>query len=248
MDLRDEIEDREIRVVYLCITLMICSVLVFLISIMNFDINSFHGALIMLSILVFFSSSAVAVMFKKRSDALKKAVNEGRYLAYFSYSGEEWEKYVCHEHGFRMEENKSKFKLLFIIIVPIFSVFILLIDDARLEMFMVMAGLLVFLAFFAFFIPAASYHARGKSGGKVLVMEKAVLINNRFHSWDFPLSRLTQVKILEKPYRHIKITYGFWDRLGPRSYTVNIPIFSGRKWQANRIVTGLKSVNPLVKP
>ena len=69
------------------------------------------------------------------------------------------------------------------------------------------------------------------------MLEKGVLLNKEFHTWDFPLSKFYSAEFQEEPYKHIEIIYEFIDRTGPRSYTVNVPIPENNKDDIEKIIS-----------
>jgi len=79
-----------------------------------------------------------------------------------------------------------------------------------------------------------------------LILHKGVLLNKQFHSWDFPMSKLASASHEKKPFEHLEIVYDFFDRTGPRSYTINIPIPEGEDWKkVQNVVDELKNFNGL---
>lgn len=191
-----------------------------------FSISNFHtlggigGALFMISILISGTSFACIFIFRRRSDALEKIM--GQESRIFHYPKKRWQQYLKNEYKLRGNEKKGIFILLTIITSVIFLIFIAVIDEARLAMFLVMLALIGMFAFMAFIVPRISYRF-AKDTGEIGILDKGVMINGTLHTWDFPLSKLGSIKEKKKPFHHYQISYDFVDRLGPRSYVIRLP-------------------------
>ena len=157
------------------------------------------------------------------NEAIDAAIKNNEKLGLFSYSKGEWQKYLKAEYELRCRQKKGTFSLLSVITIPIFVIFIIFIDEGRLAMFLVMLGLIALYAFMAFIVPLISFSLRNKGSGEILVLEKGIMIGKTFHTWDFPMSKLSSVKKKKKPFMHFEVVYDFYDRLGPRSYTLWLP-------------------------
>lgn len=185
----------------------------------NFDINSFDGLIIMVSLLGFFGGIFASLMFRRRI----KIIQKSRIIAHFKYSKSEWEDFLKHEYRFRFEEKFILFKLISIIIFFIFTLFIIFIDEGKLAMFVVMMLLYTILFIFAFIIPKITYKYKKASKAEIIIFEKSVLLDKEFHTWDFPFSKLKKVDMIKKPNLSLKFIYEFLDRTGPRKYTLIVP-------------------------
>ncbi len=209
----------------------------------NFEINSFDGGIIMISIFLIIMSIVCIFIFHKRAKALDKALIDRKFIAHFEYTAEEWSDFLEYEYRFRLDEKSAIFKLLSIITIPIFLLFILFIDEGKLAMFFVLIGLILMYAFMAFILPRIIFYFKKRTKADVIIMEKGVLLNKQFHSWDFVLSKFSSAKHIKKPYEHLQIKYEFWDRTGPRKYFVNIPIPIKCKYDISDIILKLKEAN-----
>lgn len=182
------------------------------------------GAGTFLSIFLAIVSFVLIFVFKKRSDAIDKALENKSYIAKWYFNEAEWEKYLKLEYSYRASEKKEICFFLSMITAIVFFLFIAFVKEARLAMFIFMVSIILLYSLMAFLIPFIIYKNHKKREAEVLIMEKGVLLNKQFHTWDTPMSEFVKAKIHKTPYRHIQIVYSFVDRIGERSYTVIVPI------------------------
>ena len=190
----------------------------------TFDINSYDGLFIMVSLLVVLTSLFFIRTTMKNVKVLDEAINRKKMIVHWKYTNEEWLDYLSHEEDYRSDMGISVAIVLSVITAIIFIPFILFISEGKFFMFMVMLGLYVLYFFMGFVFPSILFYFKRKSVGEVILLEKGVLLNKEFHTWDFPLSKFNSANFEENPYSHLEITYDFFDRTGPRSYTVNVPV------------------------
>jgi len=186
------------------------------------------------------------VIFYKRSKEIEHALEDESYIAEWHYSAEKWEAFMNREDEFRTGQRKIAFVFLSVITVIIFMMFVIFAEEAKLAMFLVMLGLIVVYAMAAFIVPYLVRRFRKSEDVTVLILHKGVLLNKQFHSWDFPLSKLASVSYEKKNFEHLEIVYDFFDRTGPRSYTINIPIPEGEdEKSAQSVIEKLRNSNGL---
>lgn len=238
------IPNKQKKIFYFCIYLGIFFAFVVLLSILFFDsIGELASPIIFLSIWLSVSSFGVSLLFKKRAKNLDDAISNSEIIAEFDYTEKEWEKFKKSEKIIRNEERNAAFKILTIITIIIFISFILIIPEAKLIMAFVGIALIIFYAIMAFAVPFIISKCKRKENTKIVIMGNGVLINDQYHTWDFPLSKLRKVSVEKKPFEHLSIIYSFYDRLGPRNYNIILPIKN--KTQAENIVNKLKKVNKI---
>jgi len=117
-------------------------------------------ALVFVSSIISISALVVAAFFWSCATAFKRFMDSKGILAHWNYSSEEWQHYI--DLNFR-EEKKEKRGLYLVIagFALFFSLIFLIINlEAGIIVLMVMAGLIIILAFFAFAMP---YLNRAKS-------------------------------------------------------------------------------------
>ncbi len=206
-------------------------------SYITFDINSFDGLFIMVSITIVLTSLFFIRTTMKNVKALDAAINDRKMIVHWKYTNEEWWNYLSHEQDFRNDTGAAMAIFLSLITAIVFIPFILFAPEAKFFMFMVMLGLFGLYYFMGHIFPSILFYFKRKSVGEVILLEKGVLLNKEFHTWDFPLSKFYSAEFLEEPYRHIEIIYEFFDRTGPRSYTVNVPIPENNKDEIENIIS-----------
>ncbi|MGM5488645.1 MAG: hypothetical protein ACQESG_06870 [Nanobdellota archaeon] len=192
-----------------------------IVGLVSFDaLGGVAGALFLVSLLLSMTSFVCIFIFRKRSHALQKIF--GKESRIFHYPKKEWQEYLKHEYGLRAQEKKAMFIFLSAITAVIFLIFIAVINEARLAMFLVMVALLGLYGTMAFVGPRLMYRFRSETG-EIGILDTGVIVNGTLHSWDLPRSKLGSVKEKRKPFHHYQISYEFVDRLGPRSYVIRIP-------------------------
>ena len=196
------------------------------------------GAGTLLSIFLSIVSFILIFLFKKRAEAIDKAIKNKNYIARWHFSKDEWEKFLNVEYSYRAAEKKGLFFFLGAITLIIFTAFIIFIPEGRLFMFVVMVTLILLYAFMAFLLPLIRYAVHRKSDAEVLILEKGVLLDGQFHTWDDPGSEFSSAIMGDKPYPHFQVVYSFTDRIGKRAYTVIVPIpeFADGKEILNRLL------------
>lgn len=210
--------------------------LIFIMFIFIFVIedSDFKYAGMVLTFFLSLVSSIITFIFFKRSKIIEKALEKNDYVAKWKFSEEEWEKFISMEFNIRKEQKSAMFIFLTIITVIIFVAFILIIDEGKMGMFLVMLGLIGLYAFTAFIVPFFINLFHLKSDVEVMIMKNGILLNKQLHVWNIPTSKFQKAEYTDKPFKMIKITYSFYDRTGPRQYTVVSPIPDEK--EARRVV------------
>ncbi len=201
--------------------------LVILVAIMDFNALPIHPAIVMLSIFFFVSAIVVGFMFRSREKKLQSLISGENLLA--SWTLDESQKKAYANYLFENEKIKNKAILYSIGVIAtiIFGIFILVIDEGKLAMFLVLIGLLVFLSFFAFGMPRYYRYKNLKNDGNILIGAKFAYINGYFHNWDFVLSGLSKVAIIDEPFYGIGLVYYYTDRTFRHSEELFIPANEG---------------------
>lgn len=212
------------RSLIIWILLLFISSYVFFVSYIDFDINSSDGLFIMVSVLIGMTSIIFIPITFKHMKLIDRAINEGENIAFFRYKKDEWESYIRNERDYRITEGKNIAKLLSLITGIIFIPFILIIEEGKLTLFLVMISLFGLYILMALLFPKMVYMFRTRKSSRAILLKKGILIGNQFHTWNLPLSSFYNARHKKVPYEHIAVIYEFVDRTGPRKYTVNVPI------------------------
>jgi len=215
--------------------------LVILVAIMDFDGLPIHPAIVMLSIFFFIMAIIIGFMFRSREKKLQTLISGENLVAEWTLTNNQKNEFA--NHLFKNEFSKNKIILFSIstIAIIIFGVFILVIDEGKLAMFLVLVGLLLFLSIVAFGMPLYYKMKNAKGDGNILIGGKFAYINGYFHNWDFPLSGFKKIKIIETPFYGINLIYYYTDRTLNHSEELFIP--SPNEIDLNNLVTTLKNLN-----
>lgn len=197
--------------------------LMIVIAFSDVDALPIHPAAAMISLFFLILSVIVAVMFRSREKKLHSLITGENLLAYWTLNEAQKEAYTNflfeHEKG----KNAAILGAISVISILIFGVFILVIDEGKLAMFLVLVGLLFFLTLFAFGMPRYYKYQNSKNDGRVLIGAKFAYINGYFHNWDFVLSGLSKIKIIDTPFYGINLVYYYTDRTFRHSEELFIP-------------------------
>ena len=198
-------------------------------------------ALTMISLWLSLSSLVIAWMFRKRSKKLQKLISGENLLAEWRLTPKMKEKYI--DYFFEQERGKNLAILIVISVIAafVFGLFILFIDDGKLFMLGVLVALILFLSLFAFGMPYYYRHSNRKGDGVILIGAKYAYVNGYFHNWDFPLSGLSRIKVIEKPFYGIRLVYHYTDRTLRHSEELVIP--ANEDMELESLVHSLKRLN-----
>ncbi|MEA3490603.1 MAG: hypothetical protein U9R27_01740 [Campylobacterota bacterium] len=180
-------------------------------------------AVTFISLILSISSLLVAWMYRGRSERLESLISGENLLAEWRLTAEMKESYIDYYFIQKKEKNLAILTIISIIATIVFGIFILLIDEARLVMFITLISLILFLSLFAFGMPYYYRHTNQKGDGWILIGAKYAYINGYFHNWDFPLSGLSKIEIIKKPFYGINLIYYYTDRTLLHSEELFIP-------------------------
>jgi hypothetical protein len=181
-------------------------------------------ALSFVAIIAFFSSLVVAWMFHARAKKLQALIDKEELLASWKLSAIQQANYANYLFEAQKSKNRAIFTVMVFMFVVIFGIFIAVIEeDAKMPMFLTMVGSIGFLSLFAFGMPYYYYRTNARGDGEVLIGAKYAYINGYFHNWDFPLSGLSDVKVIQKPFYGIHVVYYYTDRTLKHSHEMYIP-------------------------
>ena len=197
--------------------------LIILVAFIDFDGLPIHPAIVMISIFFLIMAIIIGLMFRSREKKLQSLITGENLIIAWTLADDEKHKYV----NFLYYNEKSKNIGLLIVIstlaIVIFGIFILVIDEGKLFMFLALVGLIIFLSFFALGMPLYYRNRNLKNDGKILIGKKFAYINGFFHNWDFPLSGIRKAKIIKEPFYGLYIKYYYTDRTFTNTEELNIP-------------------------
>lgn len=197
--------------------------LIIILAYMDLGVVNFHPAIVMISIFLFLISLVVAYMFRSREKKLQSLITGENLLASWTLNRTQKNAYVNYLFEHEKRKNSAIFLVIAVMAVVVFGIFILVIDEGKIAMFLAMIGLLVFLSLFAFGMPWYYKYQNSKNDGVVMIGDKFAYINGYFHNWDFILSGLSKVKIMKSPFYGINLVYYYTDRTLTNSEELFIP-------------------------
>lgn len=189
------------------------------------DTVYFHPALIMISIFFMLSAIVVGFMFKGRAKKMQSLIDGDSLIASWTMDKMDKRKYTNHLFSTKKMQNTVIFIVISVFIFVIFGLFVLFLKEAEERLFMALTGLgiILFLSFFAFGFPYYYRWVNRRKDGHVLIGAKYAYINGYFHNWDYPLSGLTKIKAIDKPFKGILLSYYYTDRTLKHAETIEIP-------------------------
>jgi uncharacterized Zn finger protein (UPF0148 family) len=197
--------------------------LVILVAIMDFDALPIHPSIVMISIFFLLMSLVIAFMFRSREKKLQSLISGENLIAAWTLTNHEKRNYVNFLYSNEKSKNMGLLIVISVLAIVIFGIFILVIDEGKLFMFLALIGLLVFVSFFAFGMPYYYRNRNLKNDGKILIGKNFAYINGFFHNWDFPLSGIKKVKVIKEPFYGLYIKYYYTDRTFTNTEELNIP-------------------------
>ncbi len=211
---------------------------VMILAFLDLEVFPVHPAVLFLSFFLFIVAIIVALMFRGRAKKLKRLITGESLLASWSLDESEKQAYAENTVRFEKQKNRVMFTVTTVLIVLIFGGFILFMEDGKGFMAIVMFALIAVLAIFAFGMPVYYKSRNLKGDGQVLIGRKYAYVNGIFHNWDYPLSGLTKVWKLEKPFHGLGLVYYYTDRTLTNTEELFIP--APREVDIDELVRELK--------
>lgn len=180
-------------------------------------------------------------MFRGRAKKLQTLISGDNLLAYWRLTPEQKKQYVNYLYEQKRGQNIVILFFTSIIIVVVFVTFILFIDEEKLIMLGAMLGLIFFLALFAFAMPLYYRYQNNKGDGQVLIGTKYAYINGYFYNWDYPLSGLSKINIIKKPFYGIDLVFYYTDRTIQHQYEILIP--ANNEVELQSLVKSMRETN-----
>jgi len=216
-------------------------ILIIVLAIIDLDNFPIHPAIVMLSIFFLIVSLVVGYLFRNREKKLESLISGETLLASWTLDKTQKEAYVNYLFNNEKGKNYAILIVISVISVVIFGIFILVIDEGKLAMFLVLIGLLVLLSSFAVGMPRYYKYQNSKNDGIILIGAKYAYINGYFHNWDFKLSGLSKVKVMKAPFYGINIVYYYTDRTSQHSEELFIP--ANENENLDKLIDELKQKN-----
>ena len=220
---RLKVKNSQRKPVTISLLIALISVVLVIMSLSENSPLSGMYAITLVGIFVAIAALITAVVFRSRAKKLDTLISGENVIASWSLSEEQKTAYV--NTLFRTEQAKNKAILIIttILIVLIFGAFIVFIEEGKAAMLVVMLALIVTISAFALGMPRYYRSKNLRGDGVVLLGKKFAYINGFFHNWDFPLSGIQKVKMIDQPFHGLFIQYYYYDRTLKNTEELNIP-------------------------
>ncbi len=180
-------------------------------------------AITLVSIFVAIAGFIVTLMLGSRARKMKALISGEKMIASWQLSHQQKSEYTTFLYQNEKEKNKAILWITVVMIVVIFGIVILMMEDGKGVMFLTMIALIAIIVAFAVGMPAYYRRKNLHGDGVILIGRKFAYINGFLHSWDFPLSGIQKVKVIEKPFHALYIQYYYYDRTLKNSEELTIP-------------------------
>jgi hypothetical protein len=195
-----------------------------------------------LSFIAFFaavSAGVVALFFRGRAARLERVLRGEDVLAHWTYSSAEWQQYAVAELKTQGEINRVLWWVMFAFCVGIGALFWLFDHEAGGFVFLVLLGVALLLALFAFGMPRLKYRRQQRTPGEAWITHSAVYFDGALAYWNYWGSRLDGVTWQEPDGSApaclcFEITY--WSRTGQQSQVLRVPVPFEREAEARTVL------------
>lgn len=170
-------------------------------------------------------------LFRRQLAMLKALIQEGGFLAHFTYSADEWTRFAYWNHAENTAEKRGLFLVVFVIALIIGLGFMLVMqDEASVWVFGILMGFMVLLGLLVLVVPKLSLRRHLRRPGQVYIGMQGVYLSGSVHSWNSLGTRFESAEYIETPLPHILLTYSQIQVAGKSLYTyrqyiqVRIPV------------------------
>ena len=177
----------------------------------------------------------VIVVYRARAKQMDKILKGDGRIALWSYTPEEWMRFVAADY---LDEKKEK-KNLYIMLVVIGLIIGILMTVVLQSpvILIVVAGIFAITAIPAFLVPRMRYRKLRHSDTKALIAEIGVIVGKMFHLWVKLGAHLDQVSInQEDDPALLEFAYSMPTRNGIQEEVARVPIPKGKMEEAIMIV------------
>ncbi|MFH0876257.1 MAG: hypothetical protein V1859_10050 [archaeon] len=237
----DTPKNTEVKYVYVGLIIAIIGIsLIFLPFIL--DMNMMNGGYAMIFIsgaLVVPAGIITAAIYSTRASALNKILSKDDFIAHWTYTHEEWDKYTEKEKKDEYEAKIGLWKLLIAISAVVGIGFFIWAKDkeAALISISVIVGVIIFIRILIFFQGRHLYALNKNNLGFAYIGKKGILLNQCFHSWNF-LSWFENAEVDNKK-KLLIITYSALAKHGKDYFTLRVPIPKGCEKEAVEVAKKL---------
>jgi hypothetical protein len=195
-----------------------------------------------LSFVAFFFTISAAIVtwfFWGRASRLERISRGQDVLVHWTYSPAEWKQYIAAELNAQTQKNRTLWWVISGFCLAIGGLFWLFDHEAGRLVFLILLGMALLLALFAFGLPWLTYRRQQRHPGEAWITPVAVFFDNNLTYWNYGGSRLDRVTWQEvdgnlPPCLRFEIS--FWDRIGPQSQVLRVPVPFGQETEARTLL------------
>ena len=183
-----------------------------------------------------------AGIFRNRAKKMDRLKSGEKLLVHLQLTDEMQKQFAKTMPTKNKEKNNAVMwvvGILFAIIGVLFIVFIEAENRAGFTVIFASVFLIVFAA--SKFFPDYYYRKNLNGDKQILIGEKYAYFNGYFHNWDYPLSGLSKVKAISKPFNGIYLAYYYTDRTWKHTHEIKFPV--PKNFDPKPIVERLRSAN-----
>lgn len=189
-------------------------------------------AMAFVSFFLTLGSCCIAFIFLNRSKKMDKLLTGEALLARWELDDQTLHHYIATQKKGNVEKNKvimGSITLLFgLISIP----FLFFLESDEIAGFLLIMGATLLMVFIASRFFPWYYHRQNLKGDRqILIGEKYAYLNGYFHNWDFPLSGLSKITTIKKPFYGLHLTYYYTDRTLKHTHDLKIPAPAGMNLQ-----------------
>lgn len=196
------------------------------------DIFDGGGAMIMIGILLAITGPVVSLLFWHRARVFDEIMNNDNRLLHWRFDESLWQRFVRDEKDFRADRRHG-IQITILIFSVLFGVIFWIADpEAGWVVLLTMLGLNVVIALVAMLSGRAVNKWENAKQVEFLMVKDGLIINGQLHVWSGWGARLEGAGTSGKKIELLEIVYSVPARYGRQSYTVRIPIPSGKQQEA----------------
>ena len=177
-----------------------------------------------------------AMVYLFRAYTLNGILKGDGVLVRWSFSPEEWSRFVEAEHGRDRAAKLATFYIIAGFALFFGLLFLILGGKGGRATFLAMLTLIAFIGGVAALSVALSYRANKSSLGEVIVARTGIYLNRTLHNWNMLGARLDKVSLMEAEDLLLEFDYSYPARAGRQTAEVRFPVPPGREAEAARLV------------
>ncbi len=199
-------------------------------------------ALAFVSIFLTVSFFVLTLMFGRRARKMDTLKSGEKLLVHLELSHEMLQNYANEQKRYLKDRNTALMWIVGIFFAIIGGVMLFFLeDDERAGFALIILSIVALIFFVSKFFPWYFYRKNLKGDKQIMIGEKYAYFNGYFHNWDYPLSGLSTVKEIKKPFYGIHLVYYYTDLTWRHTHEIKIPL--PEDFNSKPIISHLKLAN-----